>query len=326
MKFAAILSLLISLPVLNVEAKRRPPRQRRSRRPHKHQKRPTGRPTKSPVTNNPTALPTKAPVKPTTRPSIVTPFPVNPFAVMGTTHTAIRGWILQMEEDCLATVSNFTNPTQLNKTIQSVQTLLKLINIHMQHEDDAFYIAVDNLFNGTAQKQGYRNEHVRDMEEQLILTNITNTLSMPNFTLSATHAVCAEMYQFASDHEMHMVHEEQILSPLTSKFPTGSAPAIVRYIIMTNFNTTYDFFAATALTQLVKRSSLTTVGSYVAAIKRVLTPSEYMQVLPSIINAVGSNWSALVLRGLNSTSSGTYSSADDLLLPVGAFIPFWPGF
>jgi len=267
-------------------------------------------------TVRPSVLPTKAP---TPRPSTVTVYPVNPFALMGYTHTAIRGWILQMQEDCMASVSSYLNQSQMSKTIQTVQTLIKLINTHMQHENDGFFIAVDNKFNCTAKNQGYRDEHVGDVAEQSVLNNFTNMLSSPNISLSGTYAVCAEMYHYASDHEAHMVHEETYLAPLTTQFSSLSRPSVVRQIIMTNFNTTYDFFAATALTQLVKRSNVTYVGTYLTALKRVLTPGEYLQVLPSIINATGSIWPSLALRGLNSTSSGTYTIADDQYLPAGIF-------
>ena len=253
---------------------------------------------------------------PTAAPTI-SPFPVSPFAVMGTTHTAVRGWISEMQEDCFAAVQDWTNSTKLDKTIETVETLKRMIGYHMQHEEEGFFLAVDNTFSCVAHDQGYRDEHDHDNDEQVVLTNMTAKLTMTDLPLSTAQEVCGEIFLFSSEHEAHLKHEENYLSPLTKQFPTGSPPAIVHFIMMTNFDSSYDYFAATALEQLVKRSSFTTVGTYITAIQRVLTPTQYEQVLPSIIAAVGDLWPQLAMHGLD--GPGKYSTADEAFLPAGIF-------
>lgn len=266
-----------------------------------------GKAAKNSKTAAPSYFPTSSPV--------VTPFPVSPFAVMGITHTAIRGWIYQMEEDCLAAVENWTDQAKLNQTIATVETLLSVINTHMQQEDDKFFDAFDNTFSCVAYDEQYREEHDHDESEQVILTGFLDKLKNPNLTLSVAHEVCSEAYGFASEHEAHLKHEEKVLSPLTKTFPAGSGPAIVHHVIMVNFNDTYSTFFPTALDQLVKRESLSVVGSYVAGIKRILTPEQYTLVLPGIINACGNMW-PLVNERLTGAS---YTATDESKLPAGIF-------
>jgi hypothetical protein len=235
---------------------------------------------------------------------------------MGVTHNAIRGWIYQMEEDCLEAVQNWTNKTKLNQTIATVETLLSLIDPHMEQEDEKFYVAVDNQFNCTAYKEGYREEHDSDKAAQVVLKGFLKNLTDPGLTLSTTHEVCAEMFTFASEHEAHLKHEEVVLSPKTGQFPSGSAPSIVHHILMTNFDDIRDYWFATALTQLVKRESLTVVGTYVAAVKRVLNTTQYALVQPSMNEACGNLWPEVEKR-LSGGSS--YTSVDEEKLPSGIF-------
>ena len=243
------------------------------------------------------------------------PFPVVPFAVMGTTHTAIRGWIYQMEEDCLEAVKDWKNGTKLDQVRNTTETLLFLIDSHMKHEDEAFYIAVDNQFTCTAFNEGFREEHTDDETAQITLQGFLEIFEDPGLTLSMVHEVCAGTFDFASEHEAHLKHEENVLSPLTSQFPTGSSPAIVHHILMTNFGDVYESYFGLALTQLVKRESLTVVGTYVNSIKRALDNSQYDSVLPSIKEACGDLWSK-VEKGL---ISGGYTTADEEKLPPGVF-------
>ncbi|KAL3804292.1 hypothetical protein ACHAWO_012050 [Cyclotella atomus] len=267
--------------------------------------------TLSPTSSSPTPAPTESPV--------VTPFPVNPFSAMGLTHNAIRGWIFQMEEDCLQAVENWTDRAKLDQAIATTETLLKMINTHMAQEDGKFFDAFDNTFACVAYKEKYREEHDHDEAEQVVLTNFTNRLKDPNLTLSQAHEVCAETFTFASEHEAHLKHEEKVLSPLTKNFPAGSGPAIVHHVIGVNFDETHDFFFETALDQLVKREPLSVVGSYVAAVKRILTPEQYALVLPGIIKACGSMWPMVHERLIG--EGGDYTAADEAKLPAGIFDP-----
>lgn len=259
------------------------------------------------------------PTTPPTRSPVVTPFTVSPFSVMGVTHNAIRGWILQMEEDCLEAVENWTNKDKLNTAIGTIRTLLSLINPHMKQEDDRFYVAVDNTFSCATDNEGFREEHRADEAEQLVLTDFINRLSDPALTLSQAHEICAETFTFASDHEAHLKHEENILSPLTRQFPPGSPPAIVHHILITNFDSIRDYWFATALTQLVKRETLTVVGTYVAAVKHVLTKEQYSLILPDIMEACGEIWLRVEERLIG--DAGEYTDADEAKLPAGIFDP-----
>jgi hypothetical protein len=86
---------------------------------------------------------------------------------------------------------------------------------------------------------------------------------------------------------------------------------------MVNFNETHSFFFETALDQLVKRETLSVVGSYVASIKRILTPAEYALVLPGIIKACGDLWPMVHERLIG--GGGDYTTADEAKLPAGIF-------
>lgn len=287
-----VLLLAVSLGLANVEASQN-----------------LAKATKNSKTSTPTFMPSHSPTDPK--------FPINPFAVMGTTHFAIRGWIYQMEEDCFTAVEDFKNQDKRDTAIATVETLLSMINPHMQHENDGLFIAMDNTFDCVAHNESYRIEHEHDESEQVKLTSFIQKLSNQTLTLAEAHTVCAETFDFASEHEAHLAHEEKVLSPLTSKFPAGSSPSIVRYLIMTNFADVGDYFFPTALTQLIKRNPLMMVGTYVAAIKRILTVQEYNTILPSIMDACGDLWPQIE-QGLKG-DSGDYTSADDAFLPQGIF-------
>jgi hypothetical protein len=274
----------------------------------------TPKPTPSP-TDMPTDMPTHFP----SSSPVVTPFPVSPFAVMGVTHTAIRGWIFQMEEDCLEAVENWTDRAKLDQAIHTVETLLKVVNAHMYQEDAKFFDAFDNTLSCVAYNEHYREEHDADEAEQVVLTDFINRLKAPDLTLAQAHEVCSETFIFASEHEAHLKHEEKVLSPLTSKFPAGSPPAIAHHVIMANFNDIYSFFFQTALEQLVKRETLNVVGSYVASIKRILTPEQYALVLPGIIQACGGLWPMVHER--LTIGNGDYTAADEAKLPANIFDP-----
>jgi hypothetical protein len=253
--------------------------------------------------------------KPTASPTVKL-FPVSPFAVMGVTHTAIRGWIYQMEEDCLEAVENWTNKTKLNQTIATVETLLSVINPHMEQEDEKFFYAFDNTFDCIARNEGYREEHRHDENAQDVLEGFLKNLTDPGLTLSIAHEVCAETFTFASEHEAHLKHEEVVLQNKTAFFPMGSGPSIVHHVLMTNFYEIYGYFFATALTQLVKRESLTVVGTYVSSVKRVLNTTQYDLVLPSMMQACGDLWPEVEKR----LSGGSYNATSDgAKLPTGIF-------
>ena len=222
-----------------------------------------------------------------------------------------------MEEDCLQAVENWTNRAALDQAIATVETLLKMINTHMQQEDSKFFSAFDNTFSCVAYNEKYREEHDHDEAEQVVLTNFMNRLKDPNLTLSQAHEVCAETFTFASEHEAHLKHEEKVLSPLTKTFPAGSGPAIAHNVIMVNFNETHSFFFETALDQLVKRETLSVIGSYVASIKRILTPEQYSLVLPGIMKACGDLWPMVLERLIG--QSGDYTATDESKLPAGIF-------
>ena len=266
-----------------------------------------------------TSSPTHAPTR-----RVVTPFEVTPLRSAATVHAALRGWTLQMVEDCLEAVVKFPDHGRIMTLAETTDTLLSLITVTVEAEDNGLYLAMDNIFDCVTVTLGLREKSTDLEASQYQLANSIKKLSDLTLDLSQLLDVCADTFTFASDHEAHLMYKEMVVLSLASPYHPETPPPIVKHfpaiahkIIMTNFDQFRDFWLLAVLTQLVKRESLTVVGTFVATAKRILTPEQYSISLPTIMEACGDMW-PMVQQGLVGVT-GEYADIDEEGLPPDIF-------
>lgn len=259
---------------------------------------------------------------PPATPSQQEQYKVMVFAAFRNTHEGIRGWIAESKADVVEAMESPSDVNKLNKALLSVQTLLRLIEIHMEHEEKGLFPAVDNTFDRVAFKEGFRNEHEHDLEEQFKLKKVVEDLTKGERTVNPAEVekfhdlvVC-----FGDNHIKHLEHEESILPPLTQKFlPEESRPAIINHMLHINFDRTYDFFPSAVVQQMAKRNPYPSLRMFIAALQRVLSAEDYAKILPGIKDAAGDKWPELEAHGLG--GPGKFSEKEKATLPPGLFNP-----
>jgi len=244
------------------------------------------------------------------------------FAAFRNTHEGIRGWIAESKDDAVAAAASPSDREKIDKALTSIRTLLRLIDIHMEHEEKGLFPAVDNTFDKVAQKENFRTEHVHDLEEQAQLKHIMDKISHASKTTTVSPADVQELRDlvvaFGDNHIKHLEHEESILPPLTQKFmPEESRPAIINHMIHLNFDTSFDFFPSAVVKQMTKRNPYASLRMFIAALQRVLTPEDYAKILPGMKEAAGDKWPELEGHGLG--GPGIFTEKDKMYLPSGLF-------
>lgn len=103
--------------------------------------------------------------------------------------------------------------------------LRKAIAVHQLHEDEVFFPMLDEQFDGAVRDAGLRETHVAEEERQAAFEAALASNDLA--------AVRSALEAWAAPFEAHLVHEEEVMMPLTQKVaPTleGRAAAVGRIL------------------------------------------------------------------------------------------------
>lgn len=143
----------------------------------------------------------------TSKPSASAPASANdpprpmPFAIMRNAHEALRASIRLQEQKL--------NSGDLAGLRAEWQTFKRALAVHMAMEDDAMFGLLDSVGAGAITSAGLPGEHLEDMRFAAAVDAALRT--------DDPGALRAAWSAWKDDHLHHLVHEEEIMMPLTMK-------------------------------------------------------------------------------------------------------------
>ncbi len=161
-------------------------------------------------------------------------FQVRPFAFMRLTHEAIRDGVAR----CLALAETLDDADDLATLRQTWEDTRTGIRVHAALEDRGFFPMLDARFDGPAERAGFRIQHSdEDARHQRIEQALAGFSfdAPPAAVASAAWKLRAELASWGQEVERHLVHEEDVMMPLTQQVAdtVEGRAAAVRSIIDT---------------------------------------------------------------------------------------------
>ena len=150
---------------------------------------------------------------------------MRPFAFLRLTHEAIRVELDELTAR-FADAASSGDKDAAKGLVASLNDALALMELHADQEDGGLYPLINERFEGTADKEGYTEEHkmLHAMHERLKKA-VDEGASGGDALRAASDAVTT----WAREVEEHLQHEERVLQPLVSKI-TANLPAACRHV------------------------------------------------------------------------------------------------
>jgi hypothetical protein len=240
------------------------------------------------------------------------------FAVLRNGHEGLRGLLKTLAEraELCAAAPSAASAAALGDAWKDFNIML---GYHMAMEDRYVFSLLDTMFDGVSSKEGFGDEHAEDVK--LVQTTGAAIEATGAAPLSADTAKAAldAIVAYQAHHEAHLLHEENVMMPLTVKVD----PAVIRPAIIHKF-LTLDFAATLAaiplnVREMARRNPYSSFVMLVWAVQRCLTPAQYAQLLPGIREAAGEEkWAQLEKDGCG--NPGKFTQADEDALAASGVV------
>lgn len=207
---------------------------------------------------------------------------VRPFAIMRLTHDAIR----QGMRDLQAAAGDLgRDAAALSNAQSTLAELRRCIDLHAKQEDECFFGVLNRLFDDVVARAGIPREHEEDVQD---VRKVAEKLAGFGAGRASAADVRAVLDHWAKAVEAHLVHEEEIMMPLTEKVaPTMPERAAVVHDILAVDEAEYRAHQLEYVTRQLSRAEAPgKLRMYVAALKAVATPDEYRDYAPLIARSV----------------------------------------
>ena len=214
---------------------------------------------------------------------------------MRLTHDAIREGMNDLQK---AASELEQGPTALSKVQSTLAELRRCILLHAKQEDERFFKILNELFDGVVDKAGIPREHEVDIKD---VRTVEERLAEFGAGRATAAAVREALNHWVAAAEAHLVHEEEVMMPLTEKVADaveGRAAAVHRIL-----SVDLDEYRAHQLPYVTRQLSRAEqpgkLRMYVAALKLVASPEEYATYSGLIARSVTEQGrSALAQAGL----------------------------
>jgi hemerythrin-like domain-containing protein len=237
--------------------------------------------------------------------------PVMVFAILRNGHEGLRGLLKTLAEHAEAFAAE-PSVAGAAAVANAWKEFNMMLSYHMRMEDEYFFGLLDSMFDGRAAKEGFRDEHVED-HKLLQATGAVIEAAGSAPSAATAKAALDAIVSYQAHHEEHLVHEENVMMPLTAKVdPPQIRPGMLHKYLMLDFDAT---LAAIPLNvrEMARRNPYASFVMLVWAVQRVLTPEQYARLLPGIREAAGEKWGQLEQDGCGEPGKFKQADADALV-------------
>jgi hypothetical protein len=217
-----------------------------------------------------------------------------PFAIMRNAHEAMRASIRLQEK--------YFEAEDLRSFCDEWERYLKALEVHMDMEDNAMFVLLDEVGDGAITQAGLAEEHV---EDQRLASAVDTQLKNENWS-----ALRPAWLVWKTHHLNHLEHEEKIMMPLvpqTAETPAAIARVVHDHLLKPSENlTNFDWYIGWVVQLLSEHGSTeqppnVATRVFASALQYDCTPDEWERLRPVVKrNCTRDIWTEMVSEfGLN---------------------------
>ncbi len=208
-------------------------------------------------------------------------FTVRPFAFMRLTHDAIRAGMAEVAEQlaALEAAPSAEAAAALGGRFDEVR---RCIDVHAAIEEKGFFPLLDERFDGAASGAGFLAEHETDLADQRAIGDaVAACREHPG--AATVEPLAAAVRGWLERCERHLVHEEEIMMPLTQRVHEtveGRADAVGRLIDTVPAAELEGALMPYVLTRLEATKPFGPLRMFVEAVKISTGPERFAALAP----------------------------------------------